>query len=255
MPVPLTLGAEVRAGLRVHPIVGAPAIGVDAFVTDRFGGVSEGPYLSLNLGTHVGDRPEHVTENRRRVAAAAGVDPERLIIVRQVHGRDGVDASEVAPDTCADAMHTERHDLALAILVADCLPILLFDDGGERIAVVHAGWRGLDAGVLGGAVARFADPHRVRAIIGPSISAGAYQVGPEVAERFTDVAGALRADGVDHWRLDLRRVAEVQLLGLGVDPGHVSATAAYTDGGTTFFSDRAQRPCGRFALVARRVVA
>ena len=255
MPVPLTLVPETRGGLRVHALRGALEYGVDAFVTDRSGGVSTGPYDSLNLGAHVGDRLEHVAENRRRVAAAGGVDLDRLVIVRQVHGRDAVDASLVAPDTCADTMHTERHDLALAILVADCLPVLLFDDVSTRIAVVHAGWRGLDAGVLEGAVTGFPDPPRVRAVIGPSISVDGYQVGPEVAERFAHVKGALRPDGLDHWRLDLRRVAEVQLLERGVDPHHVFATTASTDGGGTFFSDRAQRPCGRFALVARRVLA
>lgn len=255
MPRPLTPVPEIRGALRVHPLLNAREYGVDAFLTDRTGGVSRGPYNSLNLAAHVGDRLDHVIENRRRVAEAARVAPEHLIIVRQVHGCDLVDAANVRDDTCADALYTERTDLALAILVADCLPVLLFDDTTSRIAVAHAGWRGLDAGVLATAVAGFGDPRRVRAIIGPSISGGAYQVGPEVAERFADVKGALRVDGERHWRLDLRRVAEDQLLTLGVGAEHLSATTLVSDGGGTFFSDRAQRPCGRFALVARRVLA
>lgn len=255
MPTELTLIPEVRGPLSVYPIASARDHGIDAFVTDRFGGVSFGSYNSLNLGGHVGDTPDHVIENRRRVADAIGVDIDELVIVRQVHGHDDVSADDARPDTCADAMHTDQSHLALAILVADCLPVLLYDEVSPRLAVVHAGWRGLDARVLAHAIEGFADPARVHAFIGPSISPEAYQVGPEVAERFDTVPGALRPDDDARWRLDLRRVAEHQLLGLGVGEHRITACTQTTDGGETFFSDRAQRPCGRFALVARRVVA
>ena len=255
MPTELTLIPEVRGPLSVYPIASARDHGIDAFVTDRFGGVSFGSYDSLNLGLHVGDRADHVMENRQRVGDAIGVSVDHLVIVRQVHGHDDVSADDARPDTCADAMHTDRSDLALAILVADCLPVLLYDQASPRLAVVHAGWRGLDARVLTHALEGFPDPARVHAFIGPSISPEAYQVGSEVAERFETVAGALRPDADSRWRLDLRRVAQDQLLGLGVSGSHITACTQTTDGGETFFSDRAKRPCGRFALVARRVVA
>ncbi len=96
------------------------------------------------------------------------------------------------------------------------------------------------------------DPARVVAVLGPSISGAAYQVGEEVARRFADHAGALAPDGPGHWRLDLRAVAAAQLERLGVEGDRVLVTAEATDGGATFFSDRAERPTGRFALVVRR---
>ena len=95
----------------------------------------------------------------------------------------------------------------------------------------------------------------MHAFLGPCISAAAYQVGPEVAEHFTNVAGAVTPDTGDRSRLDLAPVAVAQLLALNVTDGHITIASQSTDGGTTFFSDRAQRPCGRFALVARRVIA
>lgn len=246
------LTPERRGRLGVHVFAGAGALGAEVFVTDRSGGVSTGPYASLNLGDHVGDEPGAVAENRRRVARAAGVGPGALVIVRQVHGDRVLEATESAPASEADALVTEESGLALAVLVADCLPVAIVDPGGPRVAVVHAGWRGLAGGVLANALGRFADPARLHAFIGPSVSARAYQVGPEVAEHFEGVEGALERDVADRFRLDLRRVAVAQLRAGGLAPGAVDVARAVTDGGATFFSDRAQRPCGRFALVARR---
>jgi YfiH family protein len=252
VPAELILVPEARGALSVYPVEGARDFGIDAFVTDRFGGVSEGPYDSLNLGVHVGDEPERVIENRRRVARAIGVDLDRLVIVRQVHGNDVVRGELANPETSADAILTSAPDHALAILVADCLPVLLFEESSAQFAVVHAGWRGLASAVLASAVAQFGDPGSVHAFIGPSISAENYQVGPEVAAYFSAVASAVHPDGGDRSRLDLRRVALSQLIALGVSDDHLSISTQATDGGETFFSDRAVRPCGRFALVARR---
>ncbi len=235
----------------------ARALGVDAFVTTRSGGVSDAPYDSLNLGSHVGDDPERVRENRRRVADAAGVAEEDLVIVDQVHGREVVEIahSRDAEAARADALTTTSHDIALAILVADCVPVLLVDPVRGRLAVAHAGWRGLVAGVLEGVLARFERPEDVHAFVGPAISGDRYQVGPEVAAHFAAVPGARRPDHGDRSLLDLARVVEHRLRDAGLDDAHVSACVERTDDGTLFFSDRAARPCGRFALVARRHVA
>ncbi|NNN01998.1 MAG: laccase domain-containing protein [Acidimicrobiaceae bacterium] len=252
MPVDLRLTPEVRGPLSVYPFFAARDLGVDAFVTDRFGGVSDGPYDSLNLGEHVGDDPSRVRENRRRVATAAGVDLADLIIVHQVHGHVVARADTVTPDTNADSLITSSTRHALAILVADCLPVLLVDTSSDQIALVHAGWRGLRGGVLASSLACFADPARVHAFIGPSISAEGYQVGPEVAQHFIHIDAAVLSDVGDRSRLDLRRVAIEQLRTRGVAMEHMSTSTQSTNGGETFFSDRALRPCGRFALVARR---
>ena len=250
----VTLTPEARGPLSVYPIKSVRHFGVEAFVTDRFGGVSSGPYESLNLGDHVDDDADHVSENRRRVADAAGVSIDRLTLVRQVHGSEVAVAHEVTPDTEADILLTYGDDLALAILVADCVPLLLVDEISLRVALVHAGWKGLRSNVLAAALAHFEQPHTVHAFIGPCISAEAYQVGPEVATLFSDVAGAAVPDTGDRSRLDLRAVALSQLNGLGVSDERVTVAQQSTDGGETFFSDRHQRPCGRFALVAKRIV-
>lgn len=238
----------------MYPAENLRAVGVDAFVTDRFGGVSVGPYDSLNLGEHVGDREDHVRENRLRVARAAGVAFERFVTVRQVHGDRVLEAALATRSDEADALVSDDPSLAIAMLVADCVPLVLADESSEMFAVVHAGWRGLAAGVIARALDLFS-PASTHAFIGPSISAETYQVGPEVAEHFAHIDGALFADGADRSRLDLRHVATRQLLDAGITDDHISLSREVTDGGAMFFSDRAQRPCGRFSVVARRAVA
>jgi YfiH family protein len=239
--------ADAAGGLTLHRF-GRLAGAVDVAVTDRFGGVSEGEFAELNLGGHVGDDPMRVAENRSRVAAALGA--ASLCTVRQVHGAEVAAATDCASTTQADAIYVDEPAVAAAILVADCVPIALVDEERARVALVHAGWRGLAAGVIAAALSRFASPRAVMALIGPSVSPESYQVGPEVAERFTAVAGALAPDTADRSRLDLRAVAVHQLHAAGVSDDDVLVASEVTDGGEVYFSDRAQRPCGRFAMVA-----
>jgi hypothetical protein len=255
MPVELNLTASRHGALNVYPIEFARHFGVRAFVTDRTGGVSPAPYQSLNLGDHVDDEPANVQENRRRVADAIGVDTDRLVIINQVHGRDVVNANEATAESAGDVIVDFGDGFAVAVLVADCLPILLVDEDSPTLAVVHAGWRGLQSNVLESALEHFEHHDAVHAFLGPSISAASYQVGPEVAAHFTNVPGALTSDTSDRARLDLRAVAVAQLRALNVTEEHITVASQSTDGGVTFFSDRAARPCGRFALVARRVIA
>ncbi len=250
MSVELTLDVQQRGALLVHAATSFLALGVDAFFTDRSGGVSAGPYASLNLALHVGDDQCDVQENRRRVACAMGAELDDVRFVNQVHGSRVLDALRADESSAADAIFCSSSRLALAILVADCVPILLADE--TNVAVVHAGWRGLRDNVIGNALSTFADPVRVHALLGPSISHTRYQVGPEVATFFRDVPGALVDDDRDRFLLDLREVAAHQLRTRGLPDAHVFKAAACTDEGVTFFSDRAQRPCGRFALVAKR---
>lgn len=252
MPVALTLEPRTRDGIVVYPIDAVANFGVDAFVTSRDGGVSRAPYDTLNLGDHVGDDPVAVRENRRRVARAAGVDVDHLVIVNQVHGRDVLRVTGPIGPSRADALVSDADDLALAILVADCAPVLVLDATSSRFAVAHAGWRGLVAGVLAEVVAHFDDPSTLYAVVGPTISQRGYQVGPEVAEHFDDAADALVADDEDRWRLDVAGVVVHQLRDAGLGDGHILRVDQTTDGGDPFYSDRATRPCGRGALVARR---
>jgi YfiH family protein len=254
MPRDVTLSAQQRDTLTVYPAANLVELDVDVFVTDRFNGVSVGPYESLNLGDHVGDDEDRVRENRAIVAHAAGVDTDHFVTVRQVHGASVLDGGSVTNASEADALVTDSPDHALAILVADCVPLALVDASSGRVALVHAGWHGLEVGIIAHTLEGF-DARATHAFIGPSISKERYQVGPDVARYFTSVEGALTPDGGDRSRLDLRLVATRQLLDAGVADDHIVRSRDVTDGGEIFFSDRAQRPCGRFAIVAKRVVA
>jgi len=242
---------------------------VEAFVTTRGGGVSEGPYASLNMSLSVGDEPGAVLENRRRVAAAIGADPADFVFSRQVHGAAVrmVTATERSSGAFAvdgsvpeaDALVTADPSVVLAILAADCIPVVLYDPAANVLGCVHAGWRGTVARACAAAVTAMAGlgarPDTVIAGIGPGIGADRYQVGPEVAAAaeagFAPGAGAvIRPDGTGRWLFDLAAANRLVLREAGVADGNIRATS-YVTGDGMFFSDRAARPCGRLALVAR----
>ena len=193
--------------------------GARAIFSTRKGGVSEGPYESLNLGILTDDDQDKVAENRRRLAEAVGVEPARIAMGWQVHGTDlreweGPPAGEAGyaePGSHlprVDGHLTTEPGLALLVLVADCLPVALAGTG--RVGMLHCGWRGLADGIVDKAVARFEAPPA--AAIGPGIGRCCYEVGPEVLERFEDLEGV--ADGRN---LDLRAVANRRLREAGVD--------------------------------------
>ena len=251
----LDLLSEEREGVAVYSLPTFLSFGVDAFFTTRAGGVSLAPYDELNLGNHVGDNPAAVQENRARVARAAGVDPDHLIIPRQVHGSDVAEITGPSGELTADALRTRLDDTALAILVADCVPLLIADAFSDQFAVVHAGWRGLAAGVIAATVQQFPDPTTLYVAVGPHIAPSRYQVGSDVAAHFAHVDGALRDDESpdEHPRflLNLSKVALQQLTALRVPASQVYFSPVFSSD-DPFFSDRQARPCGRFALVARR---
>ncbi|HWD54786.1 MAG TPA: polyphenol oxidase family protein [Acidimicrobiales bacterium] len=253
--------------------VDAGALGVEVAVTTRRGGVSRAPYDSLNLGLHVGDDPADVAVNRRLAAGAFGVELSRLVFARQVHGAGvavvgGVDAGRgtTADDDAvadADVLVTATPGVALVIMVADCVPLALVDERAGVLAVVHAGWRGTAAGVAGAAldamVERGAARGRIRAWMGPAVAPEGYQVTDEVRHALDDAAGAsaldpdvARPDGPGHWLVDLVAANRQQLRLGDVRAGHITSCGV-TTADERFFSDRAARPCGRFALLARLV--
>jgi YfiH family protein len=178
-----------------------------AFSTRR-GGVSEGPYESLNLGILTDDKRERVERNRELLADAAGIGTRSIAMGWQVHGTD-IKEWDTPPDgdlEKVDGHITARDDLALLVIVADCLPVALAGD--DRIAMVHCGWRGLAGGVLANAVAGFdAAP---AAAIGPGIGSCCYEVGDEVLRVFDARFASGRM-------LDLRAVSEDRLLAAGVE--------------------------------------
>jgi polyphenol oxidase len=249
-----------RAGLKVLWFEELAAHGVDVVVTTRHGGVSVPPYDSLNLGDHVGDDPDAVRENRRRLAVAMGVEPDGLAIARQVHGTTSVRVRRGSDPGAADVLVTTDPEVALCILVADCVPIVVVDPVAGVLAVAHAGWRGTAARVAHAAMDAAqrcgAEPSRCRAALGPCISARTYQVGDDVADALIAAGGAhaVVPDGTGRYLADLQEVNIAHLVETGVALGHIAISSHATDGGAQFFSDRTQRPCGRFALAARLTV-
>jgi YfiH family protein len=243
-------------------------LAVDAVVTTRAGGVSGGPYASLNLGLHVGDDPAAVRENRARAAGALDLGRDDLVFARQVHGRAvavvgaadrgrGAHGDDDALDG-VDALVTATPGLGLAVLAADCVPLVVYDPTAHVLGCVHAGWRGTVARVAAAAIeameglgARAGD---VLAAIGPAIEPDRYQVGPEVADAAADAfghraGGLLRPDGTGRWLFDLGAANRLALLDSGVAPGRILPARVGT-GDARFYSDRAVRPCGRHAAIA-----
>ncbi len=185
----------------------APGPYVAAFTT-REGGVSTGAYASLNLGSR-GDEEARIVENRRIVCDELGLDAERLAVNRQRHTALVHRARPGARET-GDALWSDEAAQPVLALAADCVPIAIATTtGAPALAVAHAGWRGLAAGLVEGTVAALGES-QTAAIIGPSIGPCCYEVGPEVSSRFDD-------DLTDGRMLDLWTAAERALRRAGVD--------------------------------------
>ncbi|WP_152353526.1 peptidoglycan editing factor PgeF [Brachybacterium subflavum] len=237
--------------------------GARALFTTRLGGVSEPPFEGLNLAHHVGDAPEAVTRNRERLAAHIGAP---LVFVEQVHSdrvhvlraseRAAGDAGEQQVVT-ADALVTDRADVALAIMVADCLPVLFSDAEAGVVAAAHAGRTGLLGGVLERTLEEMrvlgARPERTHAAIGPGICGACYEVPEEMRARAAAVIPAVRASTRQGTSaLDLRAGARAILEGAGLAPSAVDDDHPCTFETDALFSYRRARRTGRFAGVIRR---
>jgi len=273
MTAATTAGAGLRrqGGLDVLAWPAFDAAGVDAIVTTRRGGVSAVPYATLNLALHVGDEPADVLANRRRVAAAIGADVADFVFCEQAHGnhvtavsaadrgRGALRRDDAVGQT--DAVVTTDPGTVLAVLVADCVPIILLDPEARVLACVHAGWRGTVAGVTGAALHAMqglgARPGRMLAAVGPAVAADRYQVGGDVAaaaDRYFggDLTGIMRPDGAGRWLFDLPAANRRVIREAGVPDRQILGSGLVTgDDPGWFFSDREARPCGRFAAVAR----
>lgn len=230
------------------------APGVRALTTLRWGGASAGPYASFNLATHVGDSPTAVRGNRRLLRQALGL-PSRPLWLRQVHGARVVAAATAGSPPAADAAVTAAPQAVLAVLTADCFPVVFASRSGIRLAIAHAGWRGLAAGVLEAAVAAMKVPAgELRAWIGPGIGAEHYEVGPDVyaALRRSPGAGrAFRPAGTGRWQCALGVLVGARLAAAGI--GAVAASDACTwCEADRFFSYRRDGPTGRMATLVWR---
>lgn len=245
---------------------------LDVLVTTRNGGVSRGAYQSLNLGLHVGDDDEAVLENRRRAAAALGAGLGDMVFCNQAHDRnvhvvtvsDRGRGSQSLDDAIAatDALVTTEPGIVLVVMVADCVPVVLYDPAAHVLACAHAGWRGTVARASEEAVIAMrrlgSRPEDIVAGVGPAIAPDRYQVGEDVLEAARKCFGdnwaeVIRPDGAGKWLFDLWTANQIVLREAGVrdENVHVAALGTGASGQDLFFSDREVRPCGRFAAIAR----
>ncbi|MBS1190229.1 MAG: pgeF [Rhodocyclaceae bacterium] len=222
------------------------APGVRCFQTTRRGGVSRGPYESFNLGEHVGDDPAAVAANRARLLSSL---PGQPVWLQQVHGTIVADADTAVPGSEADAAVARRGGKVCVVMTADCLPVLLCDRRGTTVAAVHAGWRGLAAGVIEATVAAMAcPPGDLLAWMGPAIGPEVFEVGEEVRAAFVDrdarAADAFVGRGGGKWLADIWLLARQRLAAVGVDAvwGGGQCTVAQRE---RFFSYRRDGVTGR----------
>ncbi len=257
---PVGRGQADRTGHASGPIdcvTGQPWPGVHYFCSTRIGGCSAPPWDGLNLGLHVGDAPQAVLRNRALLAARLPAEP---LWLDQVHGTGVCDADAWDRDAAptADAAITTRPDRPLAIMTADCLPVVLADVDGGVLGVAHAGWRGLAAGVLENTLERMRQrapgAARWRAWIGPAIGPESFEVGPEVRLAFVGPDPATAAffaarPGSDRWLADLPAIARHRLHAAGVGDVECSGHCTYRDA-QRFYSYRRAARTGRQATVA-----
>jgi len=230
----------------LYPDVGFGEVSIA--VTTRLGGLSKLAFNSFNLASHVGDDAEIVEANRGILQHVlnTSISP---VWLDQVHGHDVVKVNgpmSIVP--CADASVTEQGSLPLAILTADCLPIVLWDDEGHQIAALHAGWRGLAGGVIEHTLRHFAG-RNVSAFIGPGVGPCHYEVDALVRNHFRS-ADAFIANRPGHYRFDLVGEAKRQLYLLGVK--NVRSMGVCTACDSRFYSYRRDGETGRFATLVWR---
>ena len=237
-------------------------VAVRALSTWRSGGVSTASYASLNLGDHVGDAPESVAENRLRLAAAASL-PAEPAWLSQVHGTRVADLDAAGRDAAgrdadgrkepADAAFSRQSGRVCAILTADCLPILLAADSGDLVAAIHAGWRGLAAGIIETTLAALAvPPAKLLVWLGPAIGPRHFEVGKEVRaallERDPTAEAAFAPNARGRFMADLGGLARRRLTAAGIARIYGGGQCTFADQ-DRYFSHRRDGVTGRQATL------
>jgi len=227
----------------------APA-NINAFTTTRAAGVSEGPYSSFNIATHVNDDNQRVLQNRAYLKQTLNLPTEPMWL-DQVHGTHVVNAAEVSSTSSssigqalikADASFSCGTDDVCVVMTADCLPVLICNRQGTKVAAVHAGWRGLQAGVIEDTIdALQENPANLLLWLGPAIGPRAFEVGDEVRQAFIrqmpETAKAFEANKPGHWLADIYLLARIRLQQKGVNAIYGGGLCTYTDS-SRFYSYR-----------------
>lgn len=235
----------------------ADSPGMQAGFTTRNGGSSRAPFNSLNLGFNSGDQASQVEANRGTLARAFDLEPHLLLTVNQVHGSEILVIDQPNPEVshfqrvASDAIITNQRNIMIGILVADCFPVLLYDQEKHVAGVVHLGWRGMAAGLLGRTIAAMNElfacqPGNLRAAVGPGIGAHKYEVDRPVRDAFREGGAQWEQIATEvslgHWQLDLQKSCLLQLDAAGIDRASVEIVAECTCcHKETFFSYRRDR--------------
>jgi YfiH family protein len=255
LPLQRTLDAQARASVRLDAVWPAPS-NVQAFSTLRRGltvGISRPPFDDFNLGAHCGDEPAAVAANRAALGWVGALSTAPCWL-RQVHGTrvwrfDAPASLEIE----ADAAVTSTPGVVLAVLTADCLPVLFCAEDGREVGAAHAGWRGLCGGVLENTIAALRTPaSQLLAWLGPAAGPRAYEVGAEVRQAFVDVDPAAADDFIatrpGHWLCDLYALARQRLAAVGVSRVFGGERCTLSEP-QAFYSHRREGRSGRMAAV------
>lgn len=224
---------------------------VRAASTLRTGGVSSGCHASLNVGLHVGDDPQRVLKNRALLASGLKL-PTSPVWLDQQHGCAVVRADN-AESRCADASFTAAPGIVCAVMTADCLPVLLCDRDGTKVAAIHAGWRGLAGGIIEAALHELGGGDLI-AWLGPAIGTDAFEVGDEVRSIFSTRLGAASHAAFkahttrNKWHADIYRLARLALQEAGVNAVYGGERCTYSEP-EHFFSYRRDGQTGRMATL------
>lgn len=238
----------------------APA-NVHAATLLRTGGLSCGAYASLNPAMHVGDDPEKVIQNRQLIKQWLSL-PDEPIWLDQIHSNRAVQAVRNTSLVQADASYTTDSGVVCAVLTADCLPLLVCTTDGNQIAAIHAGWRGLLAGVIGNTIAametsfnRFIDKRDFLIWLGPAIGPNYFEVGTEVQEAFLNKSDtfdpAFKQQSNNKWLADIYQLARIDLKSLGINQIYGGNFCTFSEP-ERFYSYRRDKQTGRMATLIWR---
>ncbi len=214
--------------MHYSPPIFSPFSNISAAQSTRHGGVSLPPYASLNLGKSTNDRPEDVLENRKRFFGSLGFGVEQIAISGQTHSARTRIVTKPDFEVGYDAMVTNVKGICIAVTVADCTPILVYDAQNQVVAAIHAGWRGTVAGIVHETLAVMKSQYNTQATscfayVGTCIGEDSFEVGAEVAERFDEVF-VLPAEAEGKFLVNLKAANSAQLLAFGIPSSQVEVS-------------------------------
>jgi YfiH family protein len=230
----------------------APA-NIHAATTLRTGGVSQSPYFSLNPAAHVGDDAGRVRQNRQIIREMLDL-PSEPVWLDQIHSNRVVKAAKTTSLQQADAGYTDESGVVCAVLTADCLPLLLCTTDGSQVAAIHAGWRGLLAGIISNTVIAL-QSQDLLVWLGPAIGPDRFEVGSEVCDAFLEKSAAFisafKKQSNDKWLADIYQLARIELAVLGIVKVYGGTSCTITEY-ERFYSYRRDTQTGRMATLIWR---